>query len=67
MSALIEDMCLSDFLQTCSAKNVGEDVWTVTTLLKDLTRATFTIENCKSEYQAKEETFFYLMSKISKN
>ena len=66
MSALMPLMDFASFLDYSQVSKLGDRSWSVTVLLEDLTKATFTIENCKSSYRAQEETFLYLKYRVYK-
>ena len=66
MSALMPMMDFASFQDYSQVTKQFPRVWTVTVLLEDLTKATFTVENCSSAYRAQEETFLYLKYRVYK-
>lgn len=62
-------MTLSEFMNhvsvTASDNNNGS--WSVHLILKDLTKTTLTINDCNSEYEAKERAYMYLDEIVKKS
>ena len=59
-------MTLDEFMNLTDAWCFRGDTWFVEITLKDLTKSTININNCKTEFEAKERAYLYLLEKIHK-
>lgn len=61
-----KEMNLSDFMNHAEARKIGDDYEVVITLW-DGKPVVLTIENCASEFEAKERAYLYLVELIKNN
>lgn len=59
-----EDMSLSEFMAHVAAVDNGDGSWSVLVPVRDHPTVTLTVDNCTSEYDAKERGFLYLKQRI---
>ena len=62
-----EEMTLGEFMKLVKAWDNNNGSWSVELILKDETKSILTIENCTSEYDAKERAFLYLIDRINES
>jgi len=60
------DMTLSEFITLSTARDNSDGSWSVGIILSTGQPSTLTIQNCSSEFDAKERSFLYLRSLIYK-
>lgn len=58
-------MTLSKFIQVSTTKNLGHGTFEVYIVLKGGSRSTLTVDNCYTDYEAKERVFLYLTDRIT--
>ncbi len=60
-----KEMTLDAFIQLSTAKDNKDGTWTVEITLKDHSKSYLTVDNCNSEYNAKERVFLFLIDKLN--
>lgn len=60
-----KEIGLSEFMELSTAIDNGDGTFGVEITLKDMTKSTLTVDNCKSEYDAKERAYLYLLNRIN--
>jgi hypothetical protein len=64
MNTSKEDMDLSEFIGHVKAEERKTGFWVVKVPLANGTTSTLTIEDCYSEFDAKERAYLYLMERV---